>query len=122
MTLSNTVNSSQLLNSSRAENSVIDEKFELLWLKVSYVVPKLFNNQEGEDWHYRKDRRKREIENLMNAQSAFKFKVWSIDLSSDLPIPKENISAKPYIFRNIFKDNKINDANQPAILNSFEVE
>ena len=55
----------------------------------------------------------------MNAQTAFKFKVWNIELSSELSIPKGNISAKPYLFRNIFKDNKINDANQPAILNSY---
>lgn len=119
MSLSNSVNSSHFLNNSKTENSVIDEKFELSWLKLSYVEPKLFKNQEGEDWHYRKDRRKRELENLMNAQSAFKFKVWSIELSSDLSIPKKNISAKPYLFRNIFKDNKINEANQPAILNSY---
>lgn len=44
MSLSNSVNSSQFLNSSKTENSVIDEKFELSWLKVSYVEPKLFKN------------------------------------------------------------------------------
>ncbi len=55
----------------------------------------------------------------MNAQSAFKFKVWSIELSEDLPIPKGGISAKPYVFRNIFKDKKINDGNQATILNIF---